>query len=330
MLNLLDIHHIAIICSDYRKSLQFYTEVLGFTLIGEHHRKERDSWKADLALESRYVIELFSFPNPPQRVSRPEAAGLRHLAFKVSNIFDAIRWLERNGVKTETVRVDEFTGKRFTFFLLIRIIYPWNSMSNNIIDIRNYVRDIATLFDETMLPWQITSEIQSWLFTKISRLTNAFIISDNVAIHKSAIIESGVILKGPVIIEEKCFVGAHAYFRGGVYLGKGTVVGPGCEIKSSIIMGSSALAHFNFIGDSIIGSDVNMEAGAVIANHYNERADKTIHVFVSGSNTAIPSKKFGALVGDGSRIGANAVLSPDTILKPGSIVNRLELVEQAH
>ncbi|HMJ69482.1 MAG TPA: VOC family protein [Cyclobacteriaceae bacterium] len=110
------IHHVAVICSDYTRSKKFYTETLGLRVIGEHHRKERDSYKLDLAIGDQYVIELFSFPDPPMRVSRPEARGLRHLAFVVDDIEVAIKDLTSKGVVTEPVRVDEYTGKRFTFF----------------------------------------------------------------------------------------------------------------------------------------------------------------------------------------------------------------------
>lgn len=115
-LMLQSIHHIAIICSNYERSKQFYTEVLGLTIVAEVFRAERNSWKLDLALNGQYVIELFSFPSPPPRVSQPEAAGLRHLAFSVSNIEDAVRLLSAKGVMPEPVRTDEFTGKKFTFF----------------------------------------------------------------------------------------------------------------------------------------------------------------------------------------------------------------------
>lgn len=110
------IHHIAIICSDYQKSKHFYTEILGLEIIKEAYRKERQSYKLDLALNGVYVIELFSFPNPPVRVSRPEACGMRHLAFEVSNLESVIEKLEEKNIKTETIRIDEFTQKRFTFF----------------------------------------------------------------------------------------------------------------------------------------------------------------------------------------------------------------------
>lgn len=116
MLQLENVHHIAIICSDYAVSKKFYTEVLGFRVLGEYYRAERKSYKLDLALGDHYTIELFSFPDPPQRVSRPEARGLRHLAFTVRNIDTAVASLIAHNVVTEPIRIDEFTGKRFTFF----------------------------------------------------------------------------------------------------------------------------------------------------------------------------------------------------------------------
>jgi glyoxylase I family protein len=109
------VHHIAIICSDYKKSKEFYTETLGLNVIREVYRKERDSFKLDLSLNGTYVIELFSFPEPPPRVSRPEARGLRHLAFEVEDLDTCIDQLKRKGLSPEPVRTDEHTGKRFTF-----------------------------------------------------------------------------------------------------------------------------------------------------------------------------------------------------------------------
>ncbi|WP_432422805.1 SMU1112c/YaeR family gloxylase I-like metalloprotein [Zobellia alginiliquefaciens] len=110
------IHHIAIICSDYQKSKHFYVEILGLEILNEVFRKERDSYKLDLALNGEYIIELFSFPNPPQRPSRPEAQGLRHLAFEVDNVSEERERLIKKGVDVEPIRTDEFTGRKFTFF----------------------------------------------------------------------------------------------------------------------------------------------------------------------------------------------------------------------
>jgi glyoxylase I family protein len=109
------IHHISIICSDYERSKFFYTNVLGLNIIRETYRSERQSYKLDLALNGQYVLELFSFPKPPARVSRPEAAGLRHLAFEVDDIHEIIADMHLKHIETEPVRMDELTGKQFTF-----------------------------------------------------------------------------------------------------------------------------------------------------------------------------------------------------------------------
>lgn len=109
-------HHVAIICSDYETSKDFYTRILGFEILGEHCRAERSSYKLDLALPDGSQIELFSFPNPPARPSRPEALGLRHLAFQVESVDETCAYLMEHDVHAEPVRVDQYTGKRFTFF----------------------------------------------------------------------------------------------------------------------------------------------------------------------------------------------------------------------
>ncbi|MEV0466673.1 VOC family protein [Nocardia tengchongensis] len=113
---LLRIHHAAIIAADYGKSKAFYTEILGLRILAENYRAERHSYKLDLALPDGSRIELFSFPEPPPRPSRPEAAGLRHLAFAVPDVEQALAELRGRGVAVEEVRVDEYTGKRFAFF----------------------------------------------------------------------------------------------------------------------------------------------------------------------------------------------------------------------
>jgi glyoxylase I family protein len=109
-------HHVAVICSNYEASKAFYTHTLGFEIIREVHRKERNSYKLDLAVPGGMQIELFSFPNPPKRLSYPEACGLRHLAFEVDDLDEAVASLQRQGVAVEAVRIDEYTGQRFTFF----------------------------------------------------------------------------------------------------------------------------------------------------------------------------------------------------------------------
>ena len=115
-MKILRTHHVAIICSDYARSKYFYTQVLGLDIVEEVYREQRNSYKLDLRLPDGLQIELFSFTNPPTRLSYPEARGLRHLAFEVQNIDDAVDELHNHGITVEQVRVDEHTGKRFTFF----------------------------------------------------------------------------------------------------------------------------------------------------------------------------------------------------------------------
>lgn len=115
-MNTTGIHHVAIICSDYERSKKFYVELLGFSIIKETFRANRNSYKLDLSVGSHAQIELFSFPNPPQRASNPEACGLRHLAFAVDNLDQTVRELKAKGIEVEPIRIDSVTGKRFTFF----------------------------------------------------------------------------------------------------------------------------------------------------------------------------------------------------------------------
>lgn len=115
-LQLNSIHHVAIICSNYAVSKHFYTEVMGMEIVQETFREARQSYKLDLKVGSTYQIELFSFIDPPPRPSYPEACGLRHLAFGVNDIRQAVEALNSKGVETEPVRVDEITQKKFTFF----------------------------------------------------------------------------------------------------------------------------------------------------------------------------------------------------------------------
>ncbi|NLQ16592.1 VOC family protein [Marinomonas sp. M1K-6] len=116
MFSVSHVHHVAIICSDYERSKHFYSGILGFKILKETYREARLSYKLDLAINQDQQIELFSFPTPPARPSRPEAQGLRHLAFAVSDLHACIQHLEQNNIATEEIRLDELTGKRFTFF----------------------------------------------------------------------------------------------------------------------------------------------------------------------------------------------------------------------
>jgi glyoxylase I family protein len=116
MLNLKGLHHVAIICSNYTLSKHFYTEILGLKILQEVFRLERNSYKLDLAVNGVYQIELFSFPDPPERLSHPEGKGLRHLAFEVDNLSVSVAELTKKGIITEEIRIDEYSGKRFVFF----------------------------------------------------------------------------------------------------------------------------------------------------------------------------------------------------------------------
>jgi UDP-N-acetylglucosamine diphosphorylase / glucose-1-phosphate thymidylyltransferase / UDP-N-acetylgalactosamine diphosphorylase / glucosamine-1-phosphate N-acetyltransferase / galactosamine-1-phosphate N-acetyltransferase len=197
------------------------------------------------------------------------------------------------------------------------------------IDIENYITGFYKIVEiRNKQPWELITEIAAIIENKISSLPEGFTITNLVAIHKTAVIEPNVTLKPPVIIGENCFVGANSYLRNGVWLVKNVKTGAGCEIKSSIIFENSAIAHFNFIGDSLVGNNVNFEAGSITANHYNERTDKNISSLYGTEIINTNTGKLGALVGDYSKIGANAVLAPGTVLNAGTIINRLELVEQ--
>lgn len=196
--------------------------------------------------------------------------------------------------------------------------------------IDHFIEDFSATFKDLPQsePWKITNDLKNIIEKLILNLGDDYTIEDHIAIHKSATIENNVTIKKPAIIGENCYIGANAYFREGVYLDKSVKIGPGCEIKSSIICSNTAIAHFNYIGNSIVGRNINFEAGSIAANHYNERANKKISVLHNSEIIETNSDKFGSLIGDNSRVGANAVLSPGTILIKNSIVKRLELVEQ--
>jgi UDP-N-acetylglucosamine diphosphorylase / glucose-1-phosphate thymidylyltransferase / UDP-N-acetylgalactosamine diphosphorylase / glucosamine-1-phosphate N-acetyltransferase / galactosamine-1-phosphate N-acetyltransferase len=196
--------------------------------------------------------------------------------------------------------------------------------------IKSFIDQFSSVFAKggSLQPWEITDRLPEILQELIEELDDSFNISNEVAIHRSAVIEQNVVLKGPVIIGKNCFIAANAYIREGVFLADLVKIGPGCEIKQSIIFPGTAMAHFNYVGNSIVGRNVNFEAGAIAANHYNEREERSIPVLYDSQIIETGVKKFGSLIGDHSKIGANAVLSPGTILEQNSIVKRLELVNQ--
>ena len=198
------------------------------------------------------------------------------------------------------------------------------------IDINTYITNFSskfTIFND-LNPWDLTHALEERIERIIGTLDHNYTIKNGIAIHKTATIEANVTFKDPIIIMENCFIGANAYFRAGVLLDSSVKIGAGCEIKSSLICSNTSIAHLNYIGNSVIGQHVNFEAGSIAANHYNERSNKEILVKFNNKIIITNTIKFGALVGDNSKIGANAVLSPGTILDKNSIVNRLELVNQ--
>lgn len=176
--------------------------------------------------------------------------------------------------------------------------------------------------------WLISQDCENQVLALLAGLGVGYRRHGNCAIHESAVVEQGAVLKGAIIIGEGSFVAAGAYLRGGVYLGSNCIVGPSCEIKSSFMLGGSKLAHFNFVGDSLIGEGVNIEAGAIIANYRNELEGADIKIRHEGNVIETGVNKFGALVGDGCKIGANAVIAPGALLRPNTHVPRLGLIDQ--
>ena len=197
-------------------------------------------------------------------------------------------------------------------------------------DINDFISNISEYFniEKYRFPWELITNLKEIIEEIIPNLDENFEKQNGIAIHKSSFIESGVVMKRPIIVMGNCNIGSHAYFREGVFLDNNVRIGPSSEIKSSIICAETAIAHLNYIGNSIVGQNVNFEAGSIAANHYNERSNKRILVKWNDEIIDIEVEKFGAVVGDNSKIGANGVLSPGTILPKNSIVKRLELIEQ--
>jgi bifunctional N-acetylglucosamine-1-phosphate-uridyltransferase/glucosamine-1-phosphate-acetyltransferase GlmU-like protein len=204
-------------------------------------------------------------------------------------------------------------------------------MSQPLIPLSSYIVNALTTFPllaSYEAPWSMVAHTTDLVRAMLPTLGPEFAMVSEVAVHHAAVVEAGAVIRAPAIVSRGCVVAAHAYLRGGVFLDEGVRIGPSCEVKGSFVFRGSALAHLNYVGDSLIGADVNLEAGAVIANHFNERSDKQISVAIGERVVPIGVEKFGALLGDGARIGANAVTTPGTILAPRSIVGRLALVDQ--
>lgn len=183
--------------------------------------------------------------------------------------------------------------------------------------------------DSTEVPWEATSQAEKLISDRIAVLDSDFMVQGTIAVHKTAVVESTAVLKGPIIIGKEAFVAANSYLRGGVFIDSHCIVGPSCELKTTFMFAGSKVAHLSFVGDSIIGAQANIEAGAIIANYRNERTDRSIQIAWSGRVIETGVDKFGALIGDNTRVGANAVVAPGAVINNNSILPRLSLFDQS-
>lgn len=186
---------------------------------------------------------------------------------------------------------------------------------------------LARFADRT--PWALVAEAPVIVRALLETLSAAdYVIDGDIALHRSATVEAGAVLKGPLIVGPRGFIATGAYLRGGNWLDADCLVGPGSELKASFLFAGTKLAHFNFVGESVLGAGVNMEAGSIICNYRNERPGTNVRVLVEGTLHDTGVQKFGALVGDGCRIGANAVVAPGAVLRAGQVVQRASLLDQ--
>ncbi len=176
--------------------------------------------------------------------------------------------------------------------------------------------------------WEITIHADRIVGQLLASVGDDYSVREDVRVHVTSVVEDGAVIKGPAIVGPNCFVAAGAYIRGGCWLEADCILGPGAELKSSFLFSGTKLAHFNFVGDSILGHDVNLEAGSIVANYRNELDGAAISFVHRGALVETGVDKFGALLGDGTMIGANAVVAPGAILPAGTIVKRLSLVDQ--
>lgn len=174
-----------------------------------------------------------------------------------------------------------------------------------------------------LAPWALVSQAPVVVRQLLAQLpADDYLIENEIAVHRTATVEPGALLKGPLIIGAECFIASGALLRGGCWVDAHCIIGPGAELKTTFMFSGSKLAHFNFVGDSVLGHGINLEAGSIVANYRNERVDKEVLVRVDGVLQRTGCDKFGALLGDQSRIGANAVLAPGAVLAPASVVGR--------
>lgn len=213
----------------------------------------------------------------------------------------------------------------------VTIFITLKFMSN--LKIKNFIEDsvlpIMPIVGD-MEPWNAIKDIDNVINNIIQVLDPMYYdIADGKAIHKSAKIEKTAQLKGSMIIGPNCFVANGSLLRGGVILDSNCIVGHCGELKTSIMFAGSKIAHLNFVGDSILGKNANVEGGAVIANYRNEFSNKDIHIPFEGTIFKTGLQKFGAILGDNSKVGANATIAPGAIISKGSIIKRSSLVDQS-
>ena len=205
-------------------------------------------------------------------------------------------------------------------------------MGHSTVQISEFITNFYLCFpllNQESNPWDLIDSLEAALEKHIPSLaTKSFNRKSETLIHNSATIENNVTIRGKIIVESGCLIRSGAYLRGPVYLGPHVTIGANCEIKQSMIFKNSSIAHLNYVGNSIVGENVNLEAGAILANHFNERKNKKITVSYQGEKIETNITKFGSLIGDGSRVGANSVLNPGTLLSRNSVVDRLTHVNQ--
>ena len=180
-----------------------------------------------------------------------------------------------------------------------------------------------------LAPWTATQRAEELVAQFVAVAGKEFVKTFGRAIHETARVEKGAVLKGPVYIGPNCMVAAGAYLRGGIWLERDVIIGPNCEVKTTYMFAGSKIAHLSFVGDSILGRGVNVEAGAMLANYRNEKSDKRISFTFKGQRISTGVDKFGCILGDHSRVGANAVIAPGAAFEAASIIKRLELVDQS-
>lgn len=183
------------------------------------------------------------------------------------------------------------------------------------------------IFENITFVWEILPKISDFIALELKEKSKSN-HKDNVFVGSGTVIEEGAMIKGPAIIGKNCYIAHGAYIRENVILGDNVTIGHASEIKNSIILSSASIAHFNYVGDSIIGKNVNFGGGALIANF---RLDgETVKVKADDRKIDTKLIKFGAIVGDRVKIGAGAVLNPGTIIAKDSLIYPLTSVFGVH